>query len=171
MGPDQTSEGPACKLSCFCCVQLFATLWTIAHQAPPSMGFSREESWSGSPCPPPGDLPRPGIEPSPLASSALAGIFFTTSATLEAPGCPSNPTWVHSCVRFLGLPEQCNINWGVVGAHQQEHIVSQSGGQSPRTRCLLQGWFLLWVMKKNLFRASPLAPGGDWPSLAFLGLQ
>ena len=44
-------------------VQLFATPWTVAHQAPPSMGFSREEYWSGLPFPSPGDLPYPGIEP------------------------------------------------------------------------------------------------------------
>ena len=44
-------------------VQLFATSWTVAHQAPLSMRFSREEYWSGLPCPSPGDLPDPGIEP------------------------------------------------------------------------------------------------------------
>ena len=44
-------------------VQLFATLWTVAHQAPPSMGFPRQEYWSGLPFPSPGDLPDPGIEP------------------------------------------------------------------------------------------------------------
>ena len=50
-------------LSCFSCVRFFATLWTVAHPAPLSMGFSREEYWSGLPCPPPGDLPDPGIKP------------------------------------------------------------------------------------------------------------
>ena len=45
------------------CVRLFATLWTVAYQAPPSMGFSRQEYWSGLPFPSPGDLPDPGIEP------------------------------------------------------------------------------------------------------------
>ena len=49
-------------------VRLLATLWTAARQAPLSLGFSRQECWSGSPCPPPGDLPDPGIEP---ASPAL----------------------------------------------------------------------------------------------------
>ena len=44
-------------------VRLFATLWTVAHQASLSMGFSRQEYWSGLPFPPPGDLPDPGIEP------------------------------------------------------------------------------------------------------------
>ena len=62
-------------------VQLFATLWTIAHQAPLSMGFSRKEYWNKLPCPPPGDLPDPGIKPASLTSPALAGSFFTTRAT------------------------------------------------------------------------------------------
>ena len=58
--------------------------WTIARPAPPSMGFSRQEYWSGFPCPPPRELPDPGMEPASLTSPALAGGFFTTSATWEA---------------------------------------------------------------------------------------
>ena len=58
-------------------------LWTVAHQAPLSMGFSRQEHWSGLPCLPPGDLPNPGTEPSSPASPALVGGFFTTSASWE----------------------------------------------------------------------------------------
>ena len=63
------------------------TSLTIACQAPLSLGFPRKEYWSGLPCPPPGDLPDPGIEPVPLSSPALVGRFFTTwdsSATWEA---------------------------------------------------------------------------------------
>ena len=45
------------------CVQLFVTPWTVARQAPLSMGFSRQARWSGLPCPPPRDLPNPGTEP------------------------------------------------------------------------------------------------------------
>jgi len=71
-------------LNAFNPVQIFATLWTVAHQAPLIPGFSRQEYWSGLPCPPPGDLPSPGIEPRSLTSPALAGGFFTTSATWEA---------------------------------------------------------------------------------------
>ena len=47
------------------------------------MEFSRQEHWSGLSCPPPGDLPNPGIKPAPLMSSSLAGRFFTTNATWE----------------------------------------------------------------------------------------
>ena len=63
-------------LSCFSCVQLIATLWTIVCKAPLSMGFSRQEYWSELPCPPPWDLPDPEIEPVSLTSPALAGGFF-----------------------------------------------------------------------------------------------
>ena len=59
--------------------------WSIACQASLSMGFSRQEYWSWLPWPPPGDLPNPGIEPSSLRSPVLAGRFFITSATGEAP--------------------------------------------------------------------------------------
>ena len=62
-------------------VRLFETLWTIAHEAPLSMRFSRKEYWSELPCPPPRDLPNPGIKPASLMSPALAGGFFTTSIT------------------------------------------------------------------------------------------
>ena len=67
-------------LSRFRCVQLLATLWTAACEAPPSLGFSRREYWSGLPCPPPGDLLELGVGPT---SPALAGGFFTTSTTWE----------------------------------------------------------------------------------------
>ena len=71
-------------LSHFRHVQLFAILWTVACQAPLSMTFSRQEYWSGLHCPPPGDLPNLGINPTSLMSSALVGGFFTTSTTWEA---------------------------------------------------------------------------------------
>ena len=58
-------------------VQLFATSWTVAYQAPPSVGFSRQEYWSGLPFPSPGDPPDPGIEP--------------RSPTLQADALPSEP--------------------------------------------------------------------------------
>ena len=75
----------ACLLSHFSHVWLFATPWTVTCQASLSMRFSRQEYWSGLPCPPPGDLPDPGIEPTSLMSPVLKGGFFTSSATWEAP--------------------------------------------------------------------------------------
>ena len=70
--------------SCFTCVQLFVALRAVAHQAPLSMGSSRQEYWRGRLCPPPGDLPDPGIKPTSLMSPALVSRFFTTSATWKA---------------------------------------------------------------------------------------
>ena len=72
-------------------VQLFGTLWNIVLLAPTSIGFSRQEYWRGMPCPPPGNLPNPGIKLTPLTSPALAGRFLTTSATCcsVAQSCPT----------------------------------------------------------------------------------
>ena len=60
------------KVSSLSRVRLFVTPWTAAYQAPPSMGFSRQEYWSGVPFPSPGDLPDPGIKPGSLALQADA---------------------------------------------------------------------------------------------------
>ena len=81
--------GTQCNVcACYCLsrVQLFATPWTVAQQAPLSMGFSRQEYWSGLWFPSPGDLPYSGFKLTSLISPALAVGFFTTSATWEAPG-------------------------------------------------------------------------------------
>ena len=69
-----------CVLSRFSRVRLFVTLWAVARQAPLSMGFSKQEYWSGLQFPSPGDLSNPGIEPRSLVSASR---FFTTSATWE----------------------------------------------------------------------------------------
>ena len=74
-----------CGPSRFSCVRLFATLWTVALHVPLSMGFSRQEYWSGLPCPPPGDLPDPGTEPVSLMFPAFADGLFTP---LVPPGKP-----------------------------------------------------------------------------------
>ena len=88
----------ACMLSCFSCVRLFATLWAIAFQAPLSMGFSRQEYWSGLLCCPPGDLPDPGTEPGSLMSPA----WQVGSLPLEPHGRPTQDNGLylnHSKVR------------------------------------------------------------------------
>ena len=73
-------------LSHFGRVLLFVTLWTVACHTPLSMGFCRQEDWSGSPCPTPWDFPDPPL----LCSPALAGRFLTTCATWKALRNPSN---------------------------------------------------------------------------------
>ena len=74
---------PVCMLSHFSSVCLFVTLWTVAHQAPVSVGFFRQEYCSGLPCPPRGDLPNPGIK-----SESL--VLHTVSLPLVPPGKPIN---------------------------------------------------------------------------------
>ena len=81
-------------------VQLFVTPWSVAHQAPLSMGFSRQEYWSGLPFPSPGDLPHPGIEP---GSPALQADALTS----EPPGKPL----VHIYSRLL-LSHKKGTKWG-----------------------------------------------------------
>ena len=73
----------------------FVTSWTAAHQAPLSMGFSRQEYWSGLLCPPPGDLPYPRIEP---MSSALPGRFFTPEPLGKPPHVKSRCRYFRSIV-------------------------------------------------------------------------
>ena len=84
-----------CMLSHFSRVWLFATLWTVAYQTPRSMGFPRQEYWSGLPYSPPGDLLHPRIEPESSATPALAGGLLTA----EPPGKPLNVSyWLYFLV-------------------------------------------------------------------------
>ena len=108
-----------CVFSCFSHVQLFATPWAIDHQAPLSMECSRQEYWSGFPFPPPGDLPHPRIKPSSPVSPALAGEFFTTSATFS-------PTVQFSSVAQL-CPTLCdpmNCSMPCLPVHHQPKLMS-----------------------------------------------
>ena len=93
------------------------TLWTIAHQAPLSMGSSRQECWSGLPFPSPGDHPDPEMEPVSLMSPALAGRFFTTRATWEALYCIRAVLWLitQSC------PTLCDPMDHSLGFSRQEY--------------------------------------------------
>ena len=80
-------------------VQLFAIPWTVAHQAPLSMGILQQEYWSGLPCPSPGDLPDTGIKPMSPCGSCIVGRFFTTepSGKLLWSLSKHNFWWLHNC--------------------------------------------------------------------------
>ena len=93
----------ACVLSH---VRLFVTPWTVAWQAPLSIGFSRQAYWSGLPFPPPGDLPDPGIKPTSLIYPSWAGIFLTTAS-------PRKPLLnnASSATYMLNICHSCEI-WG-----------------------------------------------------------
>ena len=86
-------------LNCFSCILLFANLWTVACQAPLSIGFPRQQHWNGVPGPHPGGLHDPGIEPMSLMSHALAREFLT--------GKPKRKLCMRShfsCVQFSAIP-------------------------------------------------------------------
>ena len=91
-------------------IWLFATLWTVAHQAPPSMGFSRQEYWSGLPFPSPGDLPNPGIKP---RSPALQADALTSQP-------PGKPFWVRGKLlafywyNLTKCKRKCSLFWLLV---------------------------------------------------------
>ena len=118
-------------LSRFSCDQLFATLWTVAHQAPLSMGFSRQEYWSGLPCPPPGDLPNRGSEP---ASPALQ----VNSLSGGPPGKPHMPveTPLSLCdnqtapIPFTYSHSNCPL-WGSIGLAWEHNCL---GKEKPETQ-------------------------------------
>ena len=131
------NEPHECMLSRFSHTWLFVTPWTVAHQAPLSMGFSRQEYWRLLLCPPPGNLPDPGIKPMSLGSPALADRFFTTSATWEAlhelrPG--SNNQAERENMSF------CEMNFGVPLLHNKDHwiyyLARATITQVPQTRRL-----------------------------------
>ena len=122
-------------LSCFSCVQLFETLWTVTCQAPLSVRFSREEYWSGLPFPSPGDLFDPGIKLTSFTSPALAGGFFTTSATWQRRDLLKFPdgTAGHG-VQLAGSPALSNHTASFLD-HQP--VLSGSGLRAgPRLPCL-----------------------------------
>ena len=125
---------------CFSPVWLFVTPWALAHQAPLSMGFSRQEYWSGLPCPFPGDLPDPQIEPASLMSPALVGSFFTPSATRKAPS-SKEIIYLKSC-------------WAAEGAQSGSLSYpggyrGREGGWGGRGCALSYGWFVLYGSNKH----------------------
>ena len=85
-------------------VRLFATPWTVAYQAPRSMGFSRQEYWSGLPFPSPGDLPNPGIEPG--------------SPALQTDTLPSEPLGSLSLLQWIFLTQE--LNQGILHCRRTE---------------------------------------------------
>ena len=112
-------------------VRLFAIPWTVAHQAPLSMGFPKQEYWSGLPFPSPGDLHNPGIK---LESPALAGRFFTT----KPPGKPIlTRRWSQRVVWLFTVLEKCpvlqngfeNLN-GNRGQVKSQYALGFPGGQT-----------------------------------------
>ena len=143
-------------LSCFSRVWLFETPWTVARQAPLLMEFSRQEYWSGLPCPPPGGLPDPGIELTSFMSPALAGGFFTTSATWEvhynACMCVSHSV-VSSSLWLRGLgPPSLLCPWDSPGKNTGVDCHALLQGIFPtrdwtQVSCIAGGLFTIWTTR------------------------
>ena len=121
-------------LSCCRRVRLSVTPWTVARQAPLSMGFPRQEDWSGLPFPPPGHLPDPGIEPACLMSPVLAGGFFTTGATFI--GAETAWCWPWERPPGAAMVEASLLSGTAVGSGPVLCLLSQSWGH----RLLLESW-------------------------------
>ena len=110
----------------------FVTPWTVAHQAPLSMGFSRQEYWSGLPFPPPGDLPNPGMEPESPAFPALAYKFFSTVSPVAAAAAKSLQSCPTLCDSIDGSPRGSSV----LGFPRQEYW-SGVPFPSPMHACML----------------------------------
>ena len=109
----------ACMLSCFSCISLFATLWTVAHRAPLSMEFPRQEYWSGLPFPSPGNLPDLGIK---SRSSTLQ----EDSLPAEPQGKPKN-TGVGSLSLLQRIFPTQELNWGLLHCRQTLYQLNYQG--------------------------------------------
>ena len=131
-----------------------STPWTIALQALLSMGFPRQEYWSGLPFPSPGDLPQPGIEPE---FPALVGGFSTDWTTKEAQKVLHHSV-VFSCVRLFGIPWtaacQASLSMGFyTSLRRLERIVIPFSRGSSQLRdrtqvsCIAGGFFTIWDMR------------------------
>ena len=99
-----------CVLSHFSRVLLFVIPRTVILQLPLSMGFSSQEYWSGLPRPPPGDLPNPGIEPMSFTFPALAGGFFTTSATCSTRPSMQRVSESRNCCQYYFLKSEAFLS-------------------------------------------------------------
>ena len=118
------------------CVRVFAMPWTVAHKAPLSMGFSRQEYWSGLPCPPPGGLPNPGIEPK--------------SPPLQAVSLPSEPPGKESPCEGTGV---LLIRPGTGSLRSRPVQSSCLPGAGPVSETVKSP---LWVLDTNPARAQTL---------------
>ena len=124
-------------------VQLFATPWTVAYQAPPSMGFSRQEYWSGLPFPSPGDLPDPGIKPGSPA-------FQADALPSEPPGNQDKPRYLIKKQRYhFADKDLCSQSYYFSSSHVQIWEFDHKEGW------VLKNWcFWTVVLEKTL--ESPL---------------
>ena len=140
-------------LSCFNHVWLFETLWTVAHQAPLSMGFSRQESWGGLLCPPPEELPKLGIEPSTPASPALQADSFYCWTT-------------GGCLLLINysFSNRTEIHWPIPNDKRTNHL-SWSLKVKPLSR--IQLFVTLWTVAYQAPPSMEFSRQEYWSGLPF----
>ena len=102
------------KVKSLSSVRFFATPWTVAYQAPPSMGFSRQEYWNGLPFPSPGDLPDSGIEPGSPA-------FQADALASQPPGNPKSTSNIHRKNSCLSWSSNTLVTWYQELTHWKRH--------------------------------------------------
>ena len=154
------------------CVRLFVTPWTVAHQAPLSMGFSRQEYWSGLPFLSPRDLPNPGIKP---GSPALQADALPS----EPPGKPKVKMKVAQLCPTVCDPTDCVVH-GILQARILEWVAFpfSRGSSQPRGRtqvsCIAGGFFTSWATREAQYFFKPLflvgGGGGrilEWAAIPF----
>ena len=135
-----------CMLSCFSCSQLFEPLWTVAHQAPLSMGFSRQEYWSGLSSRPPGDLPNQGL------NQHLLSLLHqqTGSLPLSPSGKPHIYIYIYTTMCKIDSWGSCYIIPGVeLGAPWQPRVVGRRGGSREGIYVSLSR-FTLWYSRNSI---------------------
>ena len=141
----------ACVLCCFSCALLFVTLWTVARQASLSLGFSR-------PCPSPRGLPDSGIKPASLTSPALAGWFFTTSVTWEAPVTTllihKNSRYVFCCLASGSAGGQDRGAWSMALHPRLEMEFGNMSTEAGCENCHLYNCKAVWNIKAGWQMAS-----------------
>ena len=156
-------------LSPFSRSQLLATPWTVAFQAPLSMRFSRQEYWSGLPCPPPGDLPGPGIESVFLTSPALAAAAKSLQSCLtlcdpidgSPPGSPVPGILQSRILEWVAIAFPC---WYVFKLFPTFHYYNKSEvAQSCPTLCDPMDCSLRGSSVHGIFQARVL----EWGAIAF----
>ena len=152
-----------CVLSPLSCVRLLVTPWTVACQAPVSTGFSRQEHWSGLPCPRPGDLPDPGLSLCP--SPGLAGGFFTTSATWDALQSCSGWGWVLRSQRQTRAWNSAEFSTRECATKSELPLCTRI---LPLFQLLCRVWLSwpqgLWPARQEYCNRLPFLPQGAFPS-------
>ena len=144
-----------CYVYVLSCVRLFATPWTVAFQAPLSVGFSRQDYWSGLPFPTAGDLPNPGVE---TTSPALAGGFFTTEPpgkqTLFLTSCPSYFSWQEGSDSILcGLNHRSHLD-----LEMEKSMIHKNISECPQ-----KGAVLTWVWRLKEKKKKKASCAFCWP--------